>query len=150
MLLEYDPEANDAVPAGQRVQETAPLLLDQDPAGQIKQLSEPEPLYEPGAHIWHADLELEPVKLLAVPAGHGAQSASEVRSGKELKVPAGQGTQDEAPRAALAYVPAAQTVHCDVAKEALPAVHDEHVDWPPSKISTAALLELLPVPAQRH
>ena len=84
MLLEYAPEAKDAVPAGQRLQEKAPVLFDQEPAGHDMQFSEPEPLYEPGAHIMHADLELEPVALLAVPAGHVAQSDSEVRLGKEL------------------------------------------------------------------
>jgi hypothetical protein len=79
----YAPEVNDEVPAGQRLQEKAPTLLDQDPAGHDRQFSEPETLYVPNPHLRHADLVLDPETLLKVPAGHGAQSDSKLAPGEE-------------------------------------------------------------------
>lgn len=84
VLSEYAPEEKDAEPAGQRRQEKALFLFDQDPAGHGRQFSEPEPLYVPEPHFRQEDLCLEPVTLLKVPAGHGAQSDSEKLPGNGL------------------------------------------------------------------
>jgi hypothetical protein len=74
----YAPEEKDEEPAGQRLQEKALNLFDHDPAGHDRQFSEPDTLYVPNPHLWHADLSLDPETLLKVPAGHGALSDSEM------------------------------------------------------------------------
>jgi hypothetical protein len=76
------PVEKDEEPAGQRLQEKAPFLFDQDPAGHDTQFSEPMMLYVPNPHFWHADLSLDPETLLKVPPRHGVQSDSELAPGK--------------------------------------------------------------------
>ena len=81
MLLEVAREVEDAVPAGHGWQKTAcpaPILSDQNPAAQGEQKPEPVPLYVPRPQDKHPESSFTPVILLNVPAGHWAQSETDV------------------------------------------------------------------------
>jgi len=81
MLLEVAREVEDAVPGGHDSQKTAcpaPILFDQNPAAQGMQNPEPVLLYVPMPHGKHCESSFPPVTLLKVPAGHWAQSETDV------------------------------------------------------------------------